>query len=206
MLNPSRLPAEVRAVLEALLHAGGRAWLVGGTVRDLLLGLDPTDFDIATDLLPDAVLAALPGASSRDARLGAVRCDGMPWSVVVTTLRGESDYRDHRHPERVWFVTDLAIDAQRRDFTWNAIYWDPIGDQVVDPFGGSKDLEQRVLRAIGDPLVRFGEDALRLLRAWRFAARFGCTLERATRAAMVQQAGLLRHLSAERCYDELTRI
>ncbi len=204
-LNLTRVPAEVRQVLTALRGRGGRAWLVGGTVRDLLLGLEPADFDIATDLLPDAVLAALPEASARDVALGAVRVAGLPWSVVVTTLRGEALYRDHRHPERVWFVADLNVDAQRRDFTWNAIYWDPIDNQLVDPFGGRADLERRVLRVIGDPVVRFGEDALRLLRAWRFASRFGCAMEGATRAAMVQLAFLLRHLSAERCYDELTR-
>ena len=158
-----------------------------------------------SDLRPDVVMAAFPEGSARDARLGAVRLDPMAWPVVITTLRGEADYHDHRHPSRIWFVDTPAEDAQRRDFTCNAIYWDPLADVVLDPCGGRADLEQRTLRTIGVPATRFREDALRLLRAWRFAARLGFGLEPATRSAMVDAAPLLSHLSGERCYEELTR-
>jgi tRNA nucleotidyltransferase/poly(A) polymerase len=119
------VPPTIRAAL-ARLQSRGRAWLVGGTVRDLLLGLSPTDYDVATDLTPEEIQALLPGADLRDAKLGAVRVPGLEAPVVATTLRGEADYRDHRHPARVLFVDDPAVDARRRDFTVNALYADPV--------------------------------------------------------------------------------
>ncbi|MEI6129293.1 MAG: CCA tRNA nucleotidyltransferase [Planctomycetota bacterium] len=197
------LPFAVRSVLTRIAASFGRAWLVGGTVRDLLLGLQPHDFDITTDLPPEQVAALIPEASVRDAKLGAVRLSS---SLVITTLRAEASYLDHRHPEQVWFITDPALDAQRRDFTVNAIYWDPIKDQWLDPVGGLVDLTARCLRVIGDPEVRFTEDALRLLRAIRFSHRFDWVIDPATRTAMVAKAHLLKALSGERVYEELTKL
>lgn len=200
-----RVPPAVGDLLARLRAGGGRAWLVGGTVRDLLRGQPPLDFDIATDLPPAAVLQLLPEASDRDAALGACRIAGLPWPVVVTTLRAEADYEDHRHPSRVWFVDDPEVDSSRRDFTVNALYLDPVRGELLDPTGGLDDLEALVLRTVGAPDLRFREDALRLLRALRFAAALPATLESATAAAANRNAGLLAHLSPHRVFEELTR-
>lgn len=203
-LDVARVPAAVLALLARLEAAGGRAWLVGGTVRDLLLGLQPADFDIATDLLPAAVASALPEADLQDARFFASKVPGQPWPVVVTTLRTEADYRDHRHPDTVAPAADPVVDAARRDFTINAIYCDRSG-RLLDPTGGLADLAQRTLRTVGDPRRRFEEDALRLLRALRFAARFALQPTAELEAAARATAARLHHVSAERVYDELTR-
>lgn len=197
------VPALARTVLARLTEAGGRAWLVGGAVRDLLLGARPRDFDIATDLPPQHVVALFPPAPGSDLRLGAVRLQGLPAEVVVTTLRREADYADQRHPRLVEFVADPRLDAIRRDFTVNALYLDAAGD-LLDPTGGLGDLARRRLRAIGEPGQRFAEDPLRLLRAVRLAARCGLQLEAGTAAAMTACAGCLQALSGERVFAELT--
>ena len=199
------LPDEVRLVFDSLAAAGGRGWLVGGTARDLLRGVVPQDFDMATDLRPERLEELFPQADFRDRKLGACRFTDLKWPAVLTTLRRESDYADHRHPRCVEFVEDPLVDAERRDFTVNAIYLDPVREECIDPYAGRTDLESGVLRAIGDPLVRFEEDALRLLRALRFAALLGAEMELATREAAIRCAPLLEHLSATRVYDELTR-
>ncbi len=203
-LDVTRVPGEVRALLLRLDQAGGRAWLVGGTVRDLLLGLEPRDFDIATDLPPERIAAVLPAGNLQDQRFGACRIDGLPWPVVVTTLRTESDYRDHRHPAAVAYVTDPLVDAQRRDFTINALYLDGRTGELFDPCGGLDDLRQRRLCTVGEPHQRFLEDALRLLRALRFAARYGLSPTPDLLTAARATAPLLRHLSGERVFAELT--
>lgn len=204
-LDLDLVPLLVRERLAQLRAAGGRAWLVGGTVRDLLLGLPVRDFDVATDLLPGAVAAAAPGADLRDAALGTCRYDDAPWPFVVTTLRREANYGDRRHPDAVAFVTDPVVDALRRDFTINAIYADGATGALLDPCGGLADLSARRLAAIGDPFVRLAEDPLRLLRLLRFSARFGLDLDAPTAAAARVHANLLTGLSKERVYDELTR-
>ena len=198
------VPADVRAVAAALGAAGGRVWLVGGPVRDRLRGEAVVDFDFATDLPPERVAAALPGVDARDANLGACKLATTGLPVVVTTLRTEADYQDHRRPGVVTFVTDVVADARRRDFTVNALYaaW-PDGD-LLDPTGGLMDLQAGVLRMIGEPTVRFAEDALRLLRAVRFGARLTLRLHDDTAAAARSAAGLLSQLSAERVWQELT--
>jgi poly(A) polymerase len=200
-----RVPDAVVALLGRVRGAGGRAWLVGGTVRDLLLGSVPADYDVATDLPPPALAALFPDADLRDLEFGACRLRDQPWPVVVTSLRAESDYVDHRRPGRVWFVRDPALDAARRDFTCNAIYLDAVTGALLDPTGGVADLQARLLRAIGDPRRRFDEDALRLLRALRFCARLDARLEPATEDAARGAARLLRELSGSRVYEELTR-
>ena len=198
-------PASVVRCLDLLHAGGGRAWIVGGAVRDLLLGGNPDDFDIATDLLPEQVAGVLPDGELRDAALGVVRARVDGAELTVTTLRAEQGYRDQRHPDRVSFVRDLAVDARRRDFTVNALYFDAMHGQLHDPAGGLDDLRQRRLRTIGDPVRRFGEDALRLLRLVRFAAGHALAIDPATAAAARECAAGLRALSAERCYGELTR-
>lgn len=198
------LPPSVLQVLQRLWSGGGRAWLVGGTVRDLCLGLQPRDYDIATDLPPARTAELLPDAERRDADLGVLRVQSAVGPIGIATLRVEHGYRDRRHPDHVEFVRDLEQDCVRRDFTCNALYLDVARQEVSDPCGGLQDLEARVLRCIGDPKVRFTEDPLRLLRAVRFAARFGLQFEARTATAMRETADGLRHLSAERTFAELT--
>lgn len=199
-----QIPSGVARVLERLRTGGGRAWLVGGTVRDLLVGVPPRDFDVATDLGPGAVSALFPDADARDARFGVHRLDDPVGPIGITTLRRERGYRDRRHPDEVEFVGDVAADSVRRDFTVNALYLDPATGELSDPTGGRSDLRDRILRAIGDPAVRFGEDPLRLLRGVRFAARHALAIEPGTGAAMRRAAEGLRTLSAERVFGELT--
>lgn len=198
------LPSPVHDVLRRLADAGARAWLVGGTVRDLLLGKVPRDHDVATDLVPARVAAVLPGADCRDAGFGVVRVahDGPP--ISVTTLRRETGYQDRRRPDAVEFVTDVAIDASRRDFTVNALYLDVARGELLDPVDGRRDLDERRLRCIGDPMVRLREDPLRLLRAVRFAARCALDVDATTATAMRALASEARTVSAERVFDELT--
>ncbi len=204
-VDPERIAAEVRQILRALQAAGIRCWLVGGTVRDLLLGDGPADYDIAADAPPEQVQAALGRGSLEDARLGTCRIDGLPWPVVVTTLREEGGYADRRHPDEVRFCQDPAVDARRRDFGCNALYLDAASWEVLDPCGGLSDLAARRLCVIGPPEVRFAEDPLRMLRMVRFAARFGFDVDPAAMAAAAAAAPLVQQLSGERVYDELTR-
>jgi len=199
------LPTAVRDLAALLQRAGGRVWLVGGPVRDGLRGEPIRDFDLATDLEPHRVGELLPSCDQRDVALGAARAVTPAGEVVITSLREESDYHDHRHPRRVVFVREPARDAARRDFTVNALYLDLGNGELLDPSGGRRDLQAGVLRAIGQPRLRFEEDALRLLRLWRFHRRLGFQIEADSAAAARQCAGLLAHLSAERVYGELQR-
>ncbi len=200
------LPADVGA-LARRLRAHGRVWVVGGAVRDALLRHPVHDWDLATDLPPAVLASLLPEADARDQELGAFRLPrATGGAAVVTTLRTEADYREHRRPGRVTFIDDPLRDAQRRDFTCNAIYWDPVAGVLLDPTGGIADLRRGRLRAIGDPATRFTEDALRLLRLVRFAARCGLEVESQTAAAARGCAALAAHLSAERVYGELTAV
>ena len=197
------LPVFVRDVLQRLGSAG-RAWLVGGTVRDLLLGDEPRDYDVATDLTPAEVQRLLPHADLRDADFGVAAVRSASGVLTVTTLRREGGYVDGRRPQQVAFTTSIEVDAARRDFTVNALYLDVAAGTVADPTGGLADLAARRLRVIGDPAVRFGEDVLRLLRAVRFAARCALEVEPATAAAIRVAAATLTRLSAERTFAELT--
>jgi len=190
-----------------------QAWLVGGCVRDLLLGREPKDFDIATDARPEQLLRLFPRAQLVGAQFGVVLVDG----VEVATFRSDHAYQDGRHPEAVTFETDPKQDVLRRDFTINGLLLDPsalnspyssssLSSQVLDYVGGLADLEAGVIRAIGDPERRFEEDHLRMLRAVRFAARFNFQIEPATIAAIRKLHGAILRVSPERIRDELVRI
>lgn len=210
-IRDADLPASVRRVVERLTDAGHEAALVGGCVRDLLRGARPTDWDVATSAPPEAVAALFPG-STWENPFGTVTVRGeasggaaVP-SVEVTTYRREEGYRDHRRPDRVAWGSSLADDLDRRDFTINAVAWLPLEHRLVDPHGGRDDLGAGVLRAVGDPDARLAEDALRLLRAVRFATRFGLRIEPRTEAAIRRNAGLAAGLSGERVRDELLRL
>ncbi len=193
------------AVLEELRADGHLAYVVGGSLRDLLLDRPPADWDVATDALPAQVTARFPG-SREVARYGTVLvpvATGQD-AVEVTTFRRDHRYGDHRRPDRVTFTTSLTEDLARRDFTINAMAYGPEG--LVDPHDGRTDLARRLVRAVGDPAVRFDEDALRLLRAVRLAAILGFELEPVTRREIGRAAPLLRHVSAERRGRELQRL
>lgn len=199
----AEVPAEVVDLVLRLQQRGG-AWLVGGTVRDLLLGEPPRDYDVATDLRPEQVAGILADADLRDARFGTCRTRAGERTVGITSLRREAGYQDHRHPDAVEFVDDLAVDAVRRDFTCNALYLDLQRSEVLDPVGGLADLQQRRLRCVGDPATRFAEDALRLLRAVRFAARCELHVDADLATAARGASSRLLDLSPERVYGELT--
>lgn len=189
----------------ALRDAGHIAYFAGGCVRDLLLGRPPKDIDIATDAPPDAVLALFPHTRQFGKAFAVVQVSIGDHAYEVATFRRDEEYRDGRHPERVAFSTPEQ-DAQRRDFTINGLFYDPVAARVIDFVDGQRDLEGRVLRAIGDPAQRFREDYLRMLRAVRFAATLEFDIEPQTAAAIREHAAALGRISAERIQQELTRL
>ena len=189
-----------------LRAAGHSAWFVGGCVRDLLLGREPKDYDVATSAPPEEVLRLFPRAGQVGAHFGVVMVHEGSAYVEVATFRSDLEYRDGRRPESVRFERDPREDAIRRDFTINALMLDPSTGEVLDFVGGRQDLQARIMRAIGDPERRFREDHLRLLRAVRFAARLGFEIEPATFEAIRALAPAIRRVSAERVRDELARI
>ncbi len=200
------VPAAPRRILETLRQNGHEAYLVGGCVRDLLLGREPKDWDVATDARPDRIEALFPKTLAIGKAFGIIAVvaeDGT--TVEVATYRADAPYADGRHPGAIAF-TDAREDARRRDFTINALFLDPFTGEIRDFTGGQADLAARIIRAIGDPAVRFGEDHLRLLRAVRFAATLGYAIEPATFAAVRQLAPRIRGISAERIRDELFRL
>jgi putative nucleotidyltransferase with HDIG domain len=180
--------------------------LVGGCVRDLLLGVKPKDFDIATDARPDRIMDLFPSSGRVGAHFGVVLVRDVFDQVEVATFRSDHDYLDGRHPEFVRFESDPKEDVLRRDFTINGLMLDTETDRVLDYVDGQGDLQRGIIRAIGDPNARFREDHLRLLRAVRFAARFGFEIEPATFEAMRRDHALIRAVAAERVREELVRI
>lgn len=197
-------PKYVRQVLRSLQARGYVAYLVGGCVRDMALGVRPHDWDICTSALPEQVMEVFPGARPTGLKHGTVTVRINSRSVEVTTFRSEENYTDHRHPETVRFVGELTTDLSRRDFTVNAMALSLDG-LIMDPFGGLEDLERRCIRCVGSPELRFEEDALRMFRALRFSARLGFTIEEATLAAIEKKAHLASALAAERIRDELEK-
>lgn len=204
------VPQEVLAVGKALLGAGFKAYLVGGCLRDLLLGREPKDWDITTDARPDEIQALFPESVYENV-FGTVgvkteSADPRLKVIEVTAFRKEGKYTDKRHPDEITFAKTVEEDLERRDFTVNAIAYDLEGGELVDPFGGREDIKKKLLRTVGDPEARFNEDALRLLRAVRLAADLGFSIEGKTAAATKKQAGLLEFIAKERIRDELVKI
>ena len=197
-------PKYVRQVLRGLQARGHVAYLVGGCVRDMALGVRPHDWDICTGALPEQVMEVFPGALPTGLKHGTVTVRINSRSVEVTTFRSEENYADHRHPETVRFVGELTTDLSRRDFTINAMALSPDG-LIMDPFGGLTDLEHRCIRCVGSPELRFEEDALRMFRALRFSARLDFTIDEATLAAIEKKAHLASALAAERIRDEVEK-
>ncbi len=210
------MPAHVHDLLRTLWSNGYAAYVVGGSVRDALMGRDADDWDLATSALPDQTLALFPDVALYENEFGtvAVRPSGVDDEVEITTFRSDHDYADFRRPHHVEFSDSIELDLARRDATVNAMAWGaPAGGptpeapaHLVDPFGGRADLAARTLRAVGDPAMRFEEDALRMLRMVRLASTLEFRIEPATLAAMAARAGLVRHLSGERIAAELAKI
>jgi tRNA nucleotidyltransferase/poly(A) polymerase len=194
------------AIVRQLRGHQHKAFLVGGCVRDRLLGIPPNDFDVATDARPAQLSDYFPDALLVGAHFGVVLVQDGPARVEVATFRSEGDYSDGRRPDAVRFETDPALDAQRRDFTINGLMEDPLSGEIFDYVGGRADLASMTIRAIGDAHRRFQEDHLRMLRAARFAARLNFTIEEKTREAIRRQASSVRTVSAERIRDELVRL
>lgn len=194
------------AIAAVLRRAGYEAWLVGGCVRDRLIGRAVSDIDLTTSATPSDMLRLFPGSGVVGAHFGVVLVKQGDLQIEVATYRSESSYADGRHPGEVRFETDVRRDLARRDFTINALLADPFTGDVVDLVGGRADLDARLIRAIGEPAERFAEDHLRMLRAVRFAARLGFDIEPATFAAIQRLAPDIARISTERIRDELTRI
>jgi tRNA nucleotidyltransferase (CCA-adding enzyme) len=195
-----------RKVCARLAELGHAAYVVGGCVRDVMLGRTPGDWDVATSARPEAVIAAFRRTVPTGIQHGTVTVLIGNEGLEVTTFRGEGAYSDGRRPDSVRFGVTLEEDMSRRDFTVNAMAYDPVADRLIDPFGGRVDLEARLLRAVGEPLARFREDGLRILRALRFAATLEFELEPATLAAMPQALDVLAKVAVERVAIELQKL
>jgi poly(A) polymerase len=192
-------------IVRTLLQQGFHAYLAGGCVRDLLLGREPKDYDVATNATPLQVMEVFPEAYGVGAQFGVVLVsDQSGTTVEVATFRSDIGYTDGRHPDEVRFSQDPREDVVRRDFTINGMMLDPVSGEVLDFVGGRKDLSDGIIRAIGNPAFRFAEDKLRMLRAVRFAARYEYQIDPATFAAMQKLAPEIEVVSCERVRDELT--
>lgn len=207
--SKTAVPTEVAAISKTLAEAGFEAYLVGGCVRDMLLGREPKDWDVATDATPEEVQKLFP-ESVYENDFGTVGIkteseDPRVKIIEVTTYRIEGPYTDKRHPDEVRFASHIEDDLARRDFTVNAMAMDMKGD-VIDPFGGERDLKDRVIRTVGTPEERFSEDALRLMRAVRFSVELDFEIEMNTRRAITKLAGGLESIAKERVRDELVKI
>jgi len=213
------IPKEVREVSQTLTEAGFENYLVGGCVRDLLLGRVPKDWDITTRATPEEIVALFPHTfyENEFGTVGVVNDDAKDEThktIEVTPFRLESDYSDFRHPDEVKWGKTLEDDLSRRDFTMNAVALrlnnqdtrDKKQPEIIDPYGGIQDIEKKTIRTVGKPEIRFGEDALRMLRALRFSSELGFVIEHDTQKAIEENAELLSHVSKERIRDEFEKI
>jgi len=198
------VPAPVQEVIRIFRDYGQEAYLVGGCVRDILLGRRPEDWDVATDTTPDRVRKIFSATRPTGIAHGTVTVLHHGMAIEVTTYRIESDYTDFRHPDEVEFTGSIRADLSRRDFTVNALAMAE-GGELLDHFGGLADLEKKLVRAVGEASERFREDALRMMRAIRFAAQLGFSIHGHTFAAIAENARLLRKVSAERVRDEFSK-
>lgn len=192
-------------IVRLLKKAGFEAFWVGGCVRDFLLGREPEDYDIVTSALPEEIEKLFPRTIAVGRKFGVMVVLESGHEFQVATFRAEADYQDGRHPERVTFGNARA-DAERRDFTVNGLFFDPVSKQLHDWVGGETDLRAKVIRTIGSPAERFAEDHLRMLRAVRFAARLGFDIEPETFRAIQATAARIKDISAERIRDELVKL
>jgi len=202
------MKAHAISVIRTLRDAGFPAFLVGGCVRDVILGREPSDYDVTTRAKPEEVMSLFPETYAVGAQFGVVLVPSpdKTWTVEVATFRSDESYSDGRRPDSVRYSQDAREDVERRDFTINGLLLDPLSDEVLDYVGGRRDLEAQILRTIGDPERRFTEDKLRLLRAVRFAARLGYQIEPSTFSAIRELAPQTHQVSRERVADELNKM
>jgi len=210
------VPKEVAQVTYVLEAAGYEAYLVGGCVRDLIRNVKPKDWDVTTNATPEQIMAVFPKTFYENdyGTVGVVNEEipegdllrGTLRVIEVTPYRKESGYTNFRHPDQVEFVTNLHDDLERRDFTMNALAYAVSRDEIVDIYGGAGDIENHIIRTVGKPEDRFGEDALRVLRAVRFSAELGFTIEEETLRAIKECAKLLEHIAPERIREEFSKI
>jgi putative nucleotidyltransferase with HDIG domain len=211
------IPKEVMMVLAVLQNASFEAFLVGGCVRDLIMGIKPKDFDVTTNATPEQIIALFPKTFYENTygTVGVVTCgeDDLPVCsdenvkiVEVTPYRLETTYSDNRHPDEVTWSKDIEDDLRRRDFTCNAIAYNPITGELIDSFEGVQDIHNKVIRAVGSPDLRFNEDALRLMRAVRLMSQLDFDLNSVTRESIEKNAHLLKNISQERIRDEFVKL
>ncbi|HWF03229.1 MAG TPA: CCA tRNA nucleotidyltransferase [Candidatus Angelobacter sp.] len=197
-------------IAHTLREHGYSAYLVGGCVRDLLLNREPADYDVTTSAIPDEVMKIFPQTYAVGAQFGVVlvpiRKEPDNYAIEVATFRSDGAYSDGRHPDQVNFSKDARLDVQRRDFTINGMLLDPDTKEILDYVGGRDDLQRGVIRTIGEPHQRFTEDKLRMLRAVRFAARFGYTIDPATLSGIRELAAQIHQVSRERVRDEILKM
>lgn len=201
-----KLSQGAKKALELLHSSGHEAYIVGGSVRDMMMGLRANDFDITTSATPDQIKAALNGYTTVDTGIkhGTVTFVYEKEPIEITTYRIDGEYKDSRHPESVKFTKNLENDLSRRDFTVNALVYNE-NEGIIDLFGGQNDIKNKILKAIGDPKKRFEEDALRILRGVRFASQLGFEIEENTKKAMIECAHLLHNISSERINTEISK-
>ena len=213
----SHIPKEVRAVALVLETAGYEAYIVGGCVRDIMMGRIPNDYDITTSARPEQIIELFPKTfyENNFGTVGVVTCgegtdiectDDTVRIVEVTPFRTESDYSDKRHPDSVSFSINVHDDLKRRDFTINALAYRVTTGELIDLFGGINDINNKIIKAVGDPKQRFGEDALRMLRAIRFSAQLGFHVEQKTKEAINTLSETLKYVSCERIREEFVKL
>ena len=198
------LPQKIEYVIDTLISNGHSAYIVGGCVRDLLCGKEPHDYDITTSATPDETQSLFEKTIATGVKHGTITVIIDGEQIEVTTFRTESTYNDNRHPESVNFVRNVSDDLSRRDFTVNAMCYNN-REGLIDLFGGQEDIKNKTLKAVGDAKTRFCEDALRILRLFRFAATIEFTIEKDTFDAAIECAPLLKNISAERIFTELKK-
>ncbi|MBR4100027.1 MAG: CCA tRNA nucleotidyltransferase [Clostridia bacterium] len=199
-----KIPQNEEFIINRLLENGHKAYIVGGCVRDILLGKTPDDYDITTSATPEEIIALFDKTIPTGIKHGTVTVIINNTAVEVTTFRTENGYADNRHPDSVEFVRNIKEDLSRRDFTINAMAYNE-QEGLIDLFGGKKDLENKILRTVGDSQTRFREDALRILRLFRFASVLGFSIEESTLNSALDNAHLLENVSRERIFTELKK-
>lgn len=199
------IPAEVNHIIYELEQSGFEAWLVGGCVRDFLMGIIPEDYDICTSAIPEQIAPLFEKTIGTGIKHGTITVIINHYSIEVTTFRVDSNYTDHRRPDSVIFSHSLVEDLKRRDFTMNAIAYHPVKG-IIDPYNGQKDIADKIIRTVGDPIERFKEDALRMLRAIRFKARFNLDIHIETKNAIGLLANTIEFVSNERVLAEINKI
>lgn len=216
-LSQIKLPKEVISTVALLQTSSFEAFLVGGCVRDLILNIKPKDFDVTTNANPEQIISLYPKTFYENdyGTVGVVTCgeEGLPICsdetvkiVEVTPYRLEGAYSDNRHPDEVLWSKNIEDDLKRRDLTCNAIAYNPLSGEIIDPFSGEKDIKDKLIRAVGDPDIRFNEDALRLFRAIRLASQLDFDIHPVTRESIEKNAHLIKNISCERIRDELIKL